>query len=142
MLFIGTLRRLSYMALYKIFRCNVLHHIVLLSMHADDVLVLTSSEQCELSSFSLEDASLDGTSRLLCAFLNTGQSNVLPVLCILSALSTVNIWKQSKGLYFHVLWRPKVYQSLTHHLDCIHSNLLFCFYKKNTASKIVVKYMC
>jgi len=39
----------------------------------DEVLALVSNEQCELRMDEMDEMSLDGMSRMLCAFINTSQ---------------------------------------------------------------------
>jgi len=52
-------------------------YVCLLRMCVDDVLPMTCNEECEMTMEPLDEMSLDGMSRLLCAFLNTSQYIVL-----------------------------------------------------------------
>ena len=43
----------------------------------DEVLALVSNEQCELRMDEMDEMSLDGMSRMLCAFINTNGAEIL-----------------------------------------------------------------
>jgi len=68
--------KISYGIAYRCIPLTCIFHSFLhdSDLCADGVLPLTSNEQCDITDMSMEildSASLDGMSRLLCAFLNT-----------------------------------------------------------------------